>query len=461
MRWLRLGGVFATAVALSFCLPRVARAQETTIKPTGPTGTWQVEGGTPFRWEAVLRADGAHLLGAVSSCSSTPGAAPRWIFDGQISGTTITFRCQFEGQRTVWLTGNVNGDEIEFSWELQVREGADPRAADDMFGASALKRFIAKRVPNATDVVADEAARTYSSQLSWVTLGTQGGPTPNRERSQPANLLVVEGYPWMVDCGDGAMERLAGANFLPVQVHTAFISHLHLDHIGGLQGLIALHWVGVLLSTDVLPEMRVSGFNDVLTIYGPPGTDVVVNGILQSLTVEAQMTPGKPRPEQVTRVVIVKDGSDLTVDGVRVRAVRNSHFDGSPEDSVSQSLSYRFDYKGYGIGYTGDTGPSDAITRLVNGADVLVSEVGDPANTAAVSNSKSLSPEAKAARLHHLLVQHLTPHEAGAIAESAGVRRLVFTHYPVPTNTGVQKYIDGAHETFKGEVIVAHDLDRF
>ena len=79
MRWLRLGGVFATAVALSFCLPRVARAQETTIKPTGPTGAWQVEGGTPFRWEAVLRADGVHLLGAVSACSSTPGDLPLGI----------------------------------------------------------------------------------------------------------------------------------------------------------------------------------------------------------------------------------------------------------------------------------------------------------------------------------------------------------------------------------------------
>ena len=71
--------------------------------------------------------------------------------------------------------------------------------------------------------------------------------------------------------------------------------------------------------------------------------------------------------EQLTRVVIVKDGSDLNVDGVRVRAVRNSHFDdppGHPLDDGSQSLSYRFDYEGYGIGYTGDTGPSDAVASL-------------------------------------------------------------------------------------------------
>jgi len=46
-----------------------------------------------------------------------------------------------------------------------------------------------------------------SHPLSWTTLGTQGGPHPNAERSQPANLLVVDGKPWLVDCGDGVLER--------------------------------------------------------------------------------------------------------------------------------------------------------------------------------------------------------------------------------------------------------------
>src|SRR5215813_8608246 len=84
---------------------------------------------------------------------------------------------------------------------------------------------------------------TSGPQLSWITLGTQGGPSPSADRSEPANLLLVDGQPWIVDCGDGAMDRLAAAGFQPDQVHTAFISHLHPDHIGGLLGLIALHWI--------------------------------------------------------------------------------------------------------------------------------------------------------------------------------------------------------------------------
>jgi len=112
------------------------------------------------------------------------------------------------------------------------------------------------------------------------------------------------------------MDRLGGAGFTPSQINVAFISHLHMDHIGGLLALIGLR--------------SFTGARDVLTIYGPPGTDVLVAGILQSLapTARIQLVPG-PKPEQLTHVVIAKDGSDLNVSGVRVRAVRNSHFDTS------------------------------------------------------------------------------------------------------------------------------------
>lgn len=299
------------------------------------------------------------------------------------------------------------------------------------------------------------ATATPGPQLSWITLGTEGGPIPDGERSQPANLLVVDGAPWIVDCGDGAMERLAAAGFSPSQVDIAFVSHLHIDHIGGLSALIGLHWLNA---------------KDVLTIYGPPGTDVLVNGIVQSLTPTARIGLGvampHATPEQLTRVVIVKDGTDLKVKGVRVRAVRNSHFDaspGHPADDGSQSLSYRYDYKGYGIGYTGDTGPSAAVARLEQGVDVLVSEVIDVPAMVALIRRIPDAPQTKSAVIKHFETQHLTPQEAGRMAASDGVRRLIFTHLSITgtTNAEAPKLIKEAHETFKGEVIVAHDLDKF
>ena len=156
----------------------------------------------------------------------------------------------------------------------------------------------------------------------------------------------------------------------------------------------------------------------------------------------------------------------LPLPGLLVTVLHPECEEGHPADDGSQSLSYRFDYNGYAIGFTGDTGPSDAVARLERGADLLVSEVMDvPAMIAVHTQGAGVTypPQVKAAIVQHFETQHLTPQEAGKIAAAAGVRRLVFTHQGIPARTDAEaeKLIREAHETFTGEVIVAHDLDRF
>ena len=293
--------------------------------------------------------------------------------------------------------------------------------------------------------------------LSWTTLGTAAGPVLSAERSQPANLLLVDGKPWLVDCGDGALERLAAAGFRAAQVETVYISHLHMDHIGGLQALLGLRWM--------------QSASTVLTIYGPPGTDAVVAGLVQSLKPVSLIEGGKTNrmsPDQLVKVVIVDDGDDRTLGGVRVRAVRNSHFDdepGHPADNGTESLSYRFDYQGRAIGYTGDTGPSDAVARLEQGVDVLVSEVIDLGPVVANLDRamSSMPPKAREALINHLKTQHLTPRDAGTMASQAGARHLVFTHLGIvgATDSTAPKLVSEAQITYSGPVSVAHDLDTF
>lgn len=293
--------------------------------------------------------------------------------------------------------------------------------------------------------------------LGWITLGTKGGPVPNAERSQPANALIVAGRPWMVDCGDGAMERLAAAGFKPTDVDVVFLSHLHMDHISGLQGLIGIRWM--------------MGGDTPLTIYGPPGTDALVAGIVASLAPSEAIARDEAMkgasPAKIVKVVIVRGGDRLHVGAVDVRAVRNSHFDdpsGHPHDNGSQSLSYRFDGGGRSITYTGDTGPSDAITQLATGSDLLVSEVIDLDQTRQTYDAKTDMPaDRKAAMLRHLEMQHLSPEAVGAIAAKAGVGEVVLTHLAIygPTDKIAPKLIAEAHRIYPGKVLVAHDLDRF
>jgi ribonuclease BN (tRNA processing enzyme) len=304
-------------------------------------------------------------------------------------------------------------------------------------------------------VARDEPASVVPT---WTTLGTAGGPVTFAERSQPANLLSVGNDRIVVDCGDGCTERLAGAGVSPMAVKTVIISHLHQDHVAGLYGLISLRWM--------------MGAPTPITIYGPPGIDQLVDGIRRSLAPSEKigLPSGAPSPlalSDMVRVVVVNDGADFMVGGMRVRAVRNSHFDesGQPAANGSVSLSYRFDAGGRAIGYTGDTGPSDAVTRLFTGVGLIVSEAADLRGAQAAINAPNspVPPAARAGLIRHIAEHHLTPAQAGAMAATAGAHCLVLTHLSisVPTAIGAPALEADARSKFAGSVSVARDLDRF
>jgi ribonuclease BN (tRNA processing enzyme) len=78
-------------------------------------------------------------------------------------------------------------------------------------------------------------------------LGT-GNPSPNPDRFGPATVVLVDDVPYLVDSGVGVVRRWAAAiraNKLPsrpVDLRTAFITHLHTDHTLGLAELIFTPW---------------------------------------------------------------------------------------------------------------------------------------------------------------------------------------------------------------------------
>lgn len=294
------------------------------------------------------------------------------------------------------------------------------------------------------------------AQGAFVTLGTAGGPVAYAERSQPANLLVAPTARFLVDAGDGVVERLAALGLQPRAIDAVFISHLHMDHIGGLQGLIGLRW----MTATPIP----------LTIYGPPGTHELIDGIVASMKPSARAGFGFGKfqpPDHSVRVVILDDGSDVTVAGVRVRAVRNTHFAAESEGAVGEpaSLTYRFDLPGRSVGYTGDTGESRAIVGLFAGVDLLISEVIDlPRVLEQVRrNDVNASPDYLQKLGQHLADHHLSPQQAGVLAKRVGAKTLVLTHLSVigPTKANEATLLEGTRKGFDGVIAVAHDLDRF
>ena len=119
---------------------------------SGVTGVWEAyDVGFP-PWTLTLKADGVKLSGTVQQGAhdargySTTLTMPVAIYDGEINGNSITFKCQDPGHdRTITFTGIVNGDEIIFTRTVVIRPRGDP-GRNGIFGASGAARFAAQRV---------------------------------------------------------------------------------------------------------------------------------------------------------------------------------------------------------------------------------------------------------------------------------------------------------------------------
>jgi ribonuclease BN (tRNA processing enzyme) len=317
----------------------------------------------------------------------------------------------------------------------------------------------------AHNIAAAETAGTSAASASEGTriilLGTGGGPIPRKLRSQPASLMVVNGRPYLVDCGDGVIRQLALAGFTPPQVEAVFLTHLHFDHTQGVASVVAFDWAG--------------RRKDTLQILGPPGTELLVrNALAYDSVAEAIFTPELPGLPPMSALVHARDvdASGPTIvfqdDRIRVLAVANSHYVTMtlPKRTygTDKSYSYRFESPTRTVVFTGDTGPSAAVAELARGADVLVSEIIDTkAELSSIARRTTGSSVSQQPLIDHMLKEHLAPDELGKLARAAGVKRVILTHFAPgeDSETDVSGYVKGVERYFAGPVTPGRDLDQF
>src|SRR5574337_344453 len=305
----------------------------------------------------------------------------------------------------------------------------------------------------------DAAAPTRVTSTRLITLGTRGGPIPSKNRAQSSNLLIVNGSYYLIDAGDGALRRLTQAGGDYKQLGKIFITHGHDDHTAGLGTILSAEW-------DFQRHTPID-------VYGPPGTTALVQGAIQYFTGNAEIRWAEGRRTPLGDVFVghdVEPGMVYQDANVRVTAVENSHFHipkGSPFYGRYKSYAYRFETPGRVIVFTGDTGPSEAVTQLAQGADVLVSEVGSPEdvkNTLIKNGAwQSMTEEQQTSLMRHIREEHLTPQEVGKMAARARVKTVVLTHLlpTVDENDDYQRFVPVVQTYFSGRVLVAKDLMEF
>jgi ribonuclease Z len=266
-----------------------------------------------------------------------------------------------------------------------------------------------------------------------VTLLGTGSPLPDPNRAGPATLVQADGANLLVDAGRGVVMRLAGAGVWPGAVTAVLLTHLHSDHICGLNDVVTSHWV-----TNPGPVP--------LPIHGPVGTAEVVAGMLQMLGPDVRYRLDHHDDLDAGPDVVVVEhapGESFEVGGATVATHATDH------RPVEPTLGYRIEAGGATVAVAGDTVPCPGLDELCAGADAYVQTVIRDDLVALVPNP----------RFQDIVDYHSTVAQAAQTATRAGVGTLVLTHYVPPLQHGQEdEWRAVAAEHFAGEIVLGDDL---
>lgn len=273
-----------------------------------------------------------------------------------------------------------------------------------------------------------------------ILLGTMGGPMIQANSSSPsANLLILGGRPYLVDCGYEVTRRLVQAGFPLTSLRYLFITHHHSDHNLEYANLLYNAWV--------------VGLRSRVDTYGPAGLLELnrLSWLLNRFDIETRMADeGRPDPRQMVVPHEYGEGLVMQDDQVKVTALR------VPHPPITESYALKFEAGGKVVVFSGDTAYYPPLAQFAKGADLLVHEV---MYVPAVQALEQRHPKA-ALLFQHLRNSHSSAQDVGRLAEAAGVKTLVLTHF-VPADDPAltpQVWREAVAQTFSGKIVVGKDL---
>ena len=274
-----------------------------------------------------------------------------------------------------------------------------------------------------------------------VLLGTGGGPRviPNG-RARPANLIVANGVPYVIDCGSGVSQQLVRAGVPLNTLRHVFITHHHSDHDLDYGNLIYNAWA--------------SGLRAGVDAYGPPPIKAMTEAYwqLNRFDIETRIADeGRPDLRKlVTAHEFAEPGPVMQNADVKVTAARVRH------PPIVHAYAYRFDSADRSIVISGDTAYSSELIALAKGADVLVHET---MHLGGLESLLKRVPNAATLR-EHLLASHTATEDIGKVAAAAGVKTLVLSHLVPSDDNSItdDMWAEGVRKHYAGQIIVGRDL---
>ena len=238
-----------------------------------------------------------------------------------------------------------------------------------------------------------------------------GTSVPHPDRASSTHWLQTSGGSLLLDISADAAHRMAQEGLDWPNLDAIWVSHFHLDHLGGLPAF--------LFGTKWAPQTQTR--TKALRIFGPAGLKRIVDAINDSNKYEllAQSFP-------IEIVEVAPSQQFEILPGVDARTLKTPHTDESLAVRLNDDKSFV---------YTSDTGFSENLASFAKEVDLLLMECSF--------------------RRNKRVQKHLELADAMKLAEMCNPRKVVLAHL-YPEWDGIDLQTE-ARQLWSGETIAAFD----
>ena len=298
------------------------------------------------------------------------------------------------------------------------------------------KEYPKNYVPGTEELGEDE--------IRLIFLGT-GMPFPTRNQAAAGVLIEFgNGEILIFDVGSGTVANFNSLEISPAELTKFFISHLHTDH----QGDLDMYWAQGTPFGRILP----------MQVWGPTGdghalgTQAFVDGMLAANLWDLKSREGNIPTSGAEVITHEFDWAETQVvyeeDGITVTSFPAIH-------AMAGAVSYRIDWNGMSIVYSGDTKINNFMVEQGQNVDLLIHETFLPAEI--FSEKTGMALENAMAVTNEL---HTPAKAAGVIFELTQPKMAAMYHTWVTDET-ISPIFDDLRIPYLGPATLAQDFTVF
>ncbi len=242
-------------------------------------------------------------------------------------------------------------------------------------------------------------------------IGTAGSFISSN-RTYPSILINND---LLLDCGEGTTQKLLKINCIK-QIKTVCLTHLHNDHFMGIFSLIWFY--------------SLNNRTEAIKIIGPPKTKDTIEKIL-----ELTNTPKGMLNFDLVYIEL-EDSEEIQniKNNYKIKAIKVDH-------SI-MAFAFRIEDADKSVSYSGDTAPSQNLTKLAENSDLLICE------------STFSDKYGKIAHKYG----HSTPLDMAKLTIESNSKKLALVHIMLNIPMELEKFKLQAEQEFKNKIIIAEDL---